>query len=183
MWRTAKLTLALSVPLAGFAALLAVLGVGLEKDPTVLPSVLIAQPLPAFSLPDLRSETDRVTERDLVGEVALVNVWGTWCPSCRDEQPLLMRLAADGVVIHGLNYKDERAAARRWLAAYGNPFREIVEDADGQLTLDLGVYGAPETYLLDDDGVIRYRHVGVLDERTWRDEFVPRIAALTKGTP
>lgn len=181
MSRARKLTLLLSIPLLGFAALLFFLSQGLGNDPRLLPSALIDRPLPEFSLPDLQAPRRTMTGADLKGEIALLNVWATWCPSCYDEHDQLLALAANGVPIFGLNYKDERQAALDWLNRLGNPYRRIVEDADGQLGLDLGVYGAPETYLLDASGVVRYRHVGVVTEAVWNEDFLPRIELLRAG--
>ncbi|MGF1525993.1 MAG: DsbE family thiol:disulfide interchange protein [Candidatus Competibacterales bacterium] len=163
-----------------FVGLLAVLGLGLSNDPSRLPSVLLDRPLPAFELPRLQTPEVLVTAGDLEGEVALLNVWATWCPPCRTEHPYLLQLARRGVPIVGVNYKDQRDAALTWLVQLGNPYRFNIEDAAGQLGIDLGVYGAPETFLLDASGVIRYRHAGVLDPEVWQREFVPRIAQLTE---
>ena len=176
MSRKLKVTLLLSVPLVVFGGLLLLLGQGLNNDPRLLPSALIDRPMPAFALPSLMEPARTLTPADLTGEVALVNVWGTWCPSCYQEHPVLMKLAEDGVPIYGLNYKDERPKAIKWLADLGNPYRLNVVDEEGTLGIDLGVYGAPETYLLDERGFIRYRHVGVITEAIWKDVFVPRIA-------
>ncbi len=182
MSRARRLTFLLSIPLLGFAALLFFLTKGLGNDPRLLPSALIDRPLPDFSLPDLQAPARALTVADLKGEIALLNVWATWCPSCYDEHHQLLELAADGVPIFGLNYKDERQAALEWLSRLGNPYQRIVEDAQGQLGLDLGVYGAPETYLLDASGVVRYRHVGVVTGDVWNEQFLPRIELLrTEG--
>jgi cytochrome c biogenesis protein CcmG/thiol:disulfide interchange protein DsbE len=127
---------------------------------------LIDKPLPPFNLPTL-GEGDRLSADDIAGEPLLLNVWATWCISCRVEHPYLQRLAAAGVVIYGINYKDDPVAARSWLKDLGDPYRANIVDAQGSLGLDLGVYGAPETYFIDAAGVVRYRHVGVIDERVW----------------
>ncbi|MFT4874729.1 DsbE family thiol:disulfide interchange protein [Congregibacter sp.] len=158
--------LKLFVPLGLFVLLAILLFRGLSLDPQGLPSALIDKPLPVFSLPALRTE-QTLSNADLVGEPALLNVWATWCISCRVEHPYLQRLADTGVRIYGLNYKDDAVAARSWLDNLGDPYQASVVDADGALGLDLGVYGAPETYFIDANGVIRYRHVGVIDERIW----------------
>lgn len=149
-----------------------------DYDPQALPAARLDQPLPAFSLPDLRSGAI-IDDAAWRGEVALVNVWATWCPSCHYEHPYLMQLAADGVVIHGVDYKDRTAEARTWLEQKGDPYRSVVEDRDGRLGLDLGVTGAPETYLIDRQGVIRFRYQGPLDERVWAEHFAPLMAQLT----
>lgn len=173
-----RLTLILSIPLVGFIALVLLLGSGLGNDPRLLPSVLIDRPLPDFSLPALKDPGRVLTAADLKGEIALVNVWGTWCPSCYDEHPVLLKLAESGVTIYGLNYKDESPKAIQWLADLGDPYKLNVVDEKGSLALDMGVYGAPETYLLDERGVIRYRHVGVVTEQIWEEVFAPRIELI-----
>jgi len=145
---------------------------GLELDPREMPSALIDRPLPEFTLPSLGSDT-LVNRAAVIGEVALFNVWATWCVSCRVEHPYLNQLTQQGVPIYGVNYKDEDQDALRWLQELGNPYRLNIVYADGSLGLDLVVYGAPETYLVDAGGVIRYRHVGVVDERVWRDILQP----------
>lgn len=173
-----KLSLLLLLPLGGFVILLWFLWQGLGNDPTLLPSALVNRSLPAFRAPTLEDPQRMVTPEDLKGEVALLNVWATWCPSCQAEHETLRALAEQGVVIYGVNYKDERDKALYWLQALGNPYRLTINDAAGQLGIDLGVYGAPETFLLDKQGVIRYRHVGVLDERVWQEDFLPRMQRI-----
>lgn len=163
--------LLLLVPLGLFLLVAAFLWRGLFRDPTTLPSALIGKPLPAFALPALDSERT-LTERDFQGP-ALVNLWGSWCAACRDEHPVLDRLAVQGVTLYGIDYKDDSAAARQWLARLGNPYRLSVRDEQGRLGLDLGVYGAPETFVIDRHGVIRHKVVGVLSERLWREQLAP----------
>jgi cytochrome c biogenesis protein CcmG/thiol:disulfide interchange protein DsbE len=170
------------LPLFGFLALLWLLWRGLSNDPSLLPSVLIDQPLPAFAAGTLHDPQRRVTPADLQGQISLLNVWATWCPTCAAEHATLKALADRGVVIYGVNYKDDPAAARRWLQALGDPYRFNINDESGRIGIDLGVYGAPETFLLDAQGVIRYRHVGALDETVWQEQFIPRIRLL-EGTP
>ena len=170
----------LFIPLFLFVALALFLFRGLQLDPTELPSALIDRPLPAFELPALGM--DRLLKReDVVGEVALFNVWATWCVSCRVEHPYLHKLAEQGVPIYGVNYKDDDADAMKWLAELGDPYRLNIVDAQGSLGLDLGVSGAPETYLVDAQGVIRYRHVGVVDDRVWRELLEPLYTGLKSG--
>ena len=170
--------LKLFLPLFIFAVLALFLYRGLHLDPKELPSALIDRPLPEFALPALGG-SPMLAREDLVGQVSLLNVWATWCVSCRVEHPYLQRLADQGVVIYGLNYKDEDAAAIRWLQDLGNPYALNIADREGTLGLDLGVYGAPETYVLDARGIIRFRHVGVVDERVWRDVLAPIVNELT----
>ena len=171
--------LALFVPLALFIGLSLVLLLGLDKDPTELPSALVGEPFPAFNLPSLDDEQSTFTEQDLKGDVLLVNVWATWCFACRIEHPMLNELSQQGVKIVGLNYKDQRAGAKAWLVERGNPYQFNIFDAQGSLGIDLGVYGAPETYLVDAEGIIRHRRVGVVDERVWNAEFRALYEQLT----
>ena len=169
--------LKLFIPLILFGVMALFLFRGLGLDPRELPSALIDRPLPEFSLPSLGGDR-MLTRADIAGQVALVNVWATWCSSCRVEHPYLQQLADQGVTIFGVNYKDEAAAARRWLDQLGDPYQLNIVDKQGTLGLDLGVYGAPETYLVDAGGVIRYRHVGVVDDRVWRSILQPLYAEL-----
>ena len=178
----AKRTLLLAVPLAGFLILLAVLFGGLSNDPSLLPSVLVNQPLPSFQATLVDQPERQVSQTDLIadqnGEIGLLNIWATWCPTCRAEHEFLNGLKSEGVAIYGVNYKDERELALRWLAELGNPYRLNIDDSEGQIGIDLGVYGAPETFLLDPKGIIRYRHVGALDTQVWQQEFIPRIQQI-----
>ena len=125
--------------------------------------------------------SETITRADVTGEVALFNVWATWCISCRVEHPYLQRLSDEGVSIVGVNYKDREAAALTWLKDFEDPYQFSIFDEQGTLGLDLGVYGAPETYFVDGQGVIRYRHVGVIDERIWRGRLEPIYRALSEG--
>lgn len=162
------------LPLAGFVALAVLLASGLGRDPQALPSALVGKPVPAFSLPSLLTD-ETISDAALTGQWQLLNVWATWCPTCHVEHPFLLALAARGVPIVGLNYKDELPAAQDYLANLGNPFTQVVVDADGQLGLDLGVYGAPETFLINPAGQIVLRHAGDLNERVWQEKFQPLI--------
>ncbi|PVZ13639.1 MULTISPECIES: DsbE family thiol:disulfide interchange protein [unclassified Pseudomonas] len=170
----------LLVPLALFLLLAVVLYRGLYGQPEVLPSALIGKPLPAFELPAVQGGPP-VNRQALLGKPALVNVWGTWCVACREEHPVLNGLKAQGVLIYGIDYKDDNTAARRWLAEFQDPYTLNADDADGSLGLDLGVYGAPETYLIDAQGIIRYKHVGAITEQVWRDELASRYQALLEA--
>ena len=171
--------LKLFLPLILFALLAIILFRGLGLDPSEMPSALIDRPLPAFSLPAL-GEARLLSEADVTGQPALLNIWATWCPSCRVEHPYLQQLADKGVPIFGINYKDDDSAAQRWLDELGNPYRFNIADREGTLGLDMGVYGAPETYLLDARGVVRYRHVGVVDENVWQTILEPLYLKLVK---
>lgn len=163
----------LLLPLAIFLFLAVILYRGLFLDPAELPSALIGKPFPEFSLASLDDTERTLTRADLLGKPALVNVWATWCPSCRAEHPVLNKLAQSGVNIHGINYKDERAAAQKWLRELHNPYQLNIEDAKGSLGLDLGVYGAPETFFVDARGIIRHKYVGAIDEKIWREQLAP----------
>ena len=158
------------IPLAAFALLALLLFKGLSIDPTALPAARLGQPVPDFSQPELLPE-GVIGASALQPRPALVNVWATWCYSCRVEHPYLLALAAQGVPIYGLNYKDESDKARQWLSELGDPYRLNIADRDGTVGLDLGVYGAPETYVLGPDGVIVHRHVGVLDEAVFERDI------------
>ncbi|MCM0611566.1 DsbE family thiol:disulfide interchange protein [Marinobacter sediminum] len=153
-----------------------VLFAGIGKDPTKLESALIGKQVPAFNLTDLHDPDVKLDQALLKGKVQLLNVWGTWCPSCRDEHGDLMWLAREkGVSIIGLNYKDDRADALVWLDRLGDPYQATIYDPKGTLGFDLGVYGAPETFVIDARGVVRYRHVGVINEKVWEETLLPVI--------
>jgi len=168
----------LLLPLVIFLVVAGFLARGLWLDPTELPSALIGKPLPEFALKSVDEPERALTRADLIGKPVMINVWATWCPTCRDEHAMLNKLAEQGVRIYGINYKDDVEAARRWLAEYGNPYQIDVADPEGSLGLDLGVYGAPETFLIDRHGVIRYKHVGEVNERVWRDTLAAQWAQL-----
>jgi len=170
--------LKLFVPLGIFIVLAGFFWKGLSLDPSAMPSALIDKTFPEFSLPRLQDDSQVATREDLLGGVTLVNIWATWCVSCRVEHPYLNKLAESGVRIVGLNYKDDTVAAQQWLTDLGNPYQWNIVDKDGRLGVDLGVFGAPETYVLDKQGVIRYKHVGVVDQRVWDEKMLPVINAL-----
>lgn len=172
--------LKLFIPLICFLILALFLYRSLALDPQELPSALVGRSLPEFSLQQLSEVPAPVSRAEVVGSVSLFNVWATWCIACRVEHPYLHKLKEEGVIIYGINYKDDRAEALTWLRDRGDPYRLTIEDSLGSLGLDLGVYGAPETYLVDAGGVIRYRHVGVVDDRVWSTVLKPRIQELLK---
>lgn len=149
-----------------------------DYSPTALPSALTGRELPDFAMPIL--ESDKILARsDLLGEPFLLNVWATWCPTCHYEHPFLLDLAEAGdIALYGVNYKDDTAAARQWLAQRGNPYAATLADVEGTLGLDLGVTGAPETYLVDHLGVVRLRYQGALDDEVWQREFVPLLESI-----
>ncbi|WP_425928509.1 DsbE family thiol:disulfide interchange protein [Pseudomonas sp. NyZ201] len=165
------------VPLAVFLLVAVFLYRGLYLDPAELPSAMIGKPFPAFSLANVQGDRT-LTEADLKGKPALVNVWATWCISCKVEHPVLNKLAQQGVNIYGVNYKDDNAAALKWLAEFHNPYQMDIRDEQGALGLDLGVYGAPETFFIDAKGVIRDKYVGVIDETVWREKLAPVYQGL-----
>jgi len=160
--------LLLFIPLALFIGMGFFLWKGLYLDPREIPSALVDRPMPPFELPSLTEPERKLSAADLKGEVALVNVWATWCPTCKEEHSFLNQLAQQGITIYGINYKDEPVKATAWLQRYLNPYREVILDQEGRLGLDLGVYGAPETYVIDAQGTIRYRHVGAVDAKVWK---------------
>ncbi len=169
----------LLIPLVVFLLLVLILASGFWlKDPHYLPSELINKPFPAFELQDLH-ENRTLTTQDLGSTVSLVNVWATWCPNCLVEHPELMRIAKEeNIPLYGVNYNDDTEKAIRWLERHGNPFRFSVVDDKGTLAIDLGVYGAPETFVVDQDRVIRFRHVGPLNEEIWERELEPVVRLL-----
>ncbi|WP_028389671.1 DsbE family thiol:disulfide interchange protein [Legionella fairfieldensis] len=150
---------------------------GLSLEPQRLPSTYLGKALPQFQLP-VPGEKKLFTTDLMKGKIALLNVWASWCEACIDEQVLLMRLAREKVAIYGLNYKDNTEDALQWLKEWGNPYQAIGEDKEGKVAIDLGVYGTPETFLLDKEGIIRYKHVGILTEKDWVSNFLPRIKQL-----
>lgn len=165
------------IPLLVFAILVIFLWRGLSLEPRKLPSMQVGKLLPSFHLSALEGG-QMFTPEILKGQVALLNVWASWCEACVEEQVFLMRLARQDVPIYGLNYKDNTVNAQRWLNEWGNPYQAVGEDKDGRVAIDLGVYGAPETFLIDKKGIIRYRHIGILNEKTWKSAFLPRIKQL-----
>ncbi len=163
----------LFVPLIIFIVLAVFLLNGLERDPNAMPSALIDQPIPEFLLPVLGDENRQVDQQLFQGQPALLNVWATWCISCRVEHPFLNSLAQQGIRIVGLNYKDDVVEANKWLSDKGDPYALSIVDSTGRMGLDLGVFGAPETYVVDSSGTIRYKHVGVVDDRVWQQHLLP----------
>jgi len=168
-------------PLAIFVLLVGFLAVGLRLDPREVPSPLVGKPAPAFELPVLLQPDKRFVPADMRGKVWLLNVWASWCVSCREEHPLLMELSKKGVLpILGLNYKDKGEDALRWLAQFGDPYQLSVVDADGRIGIDYGVYGVPETYLIDAGGVIRYKQIGPITAAVLEQKILPLAMALKK---
>ena len=169
------------LPLALFVGLVVFLAIGLGRDPHEVPSPLINKPAPAFQLPQLHEPTKTFSAQEMRGKVWLLNVWASWCVSCREEHPLLLDFARSGEVpLYGLNYKDQRKDAIAWLDELGNPYLVSAADLDGRVGIDYGVYGAPETYLIDREGVIRFKHVGPLTPDVIQGKVLPLARDLNK---
>ncbi len=172
--------LRLFVPLVTFMLIGVFLFRALSINPMSIPSAMVGRALPNFELPLL--DTGDLTNHDaLVGEAILINVWATWCAACVVEHPFLMELAEAGIPIYGINYKDEVSNAKRWLLDYGNPYISNIVDYDGRLGIDLGVYGAPETFFVDANGIIRHRHVGILNQDIWASKLSMLYNGLGRG--
>lgn len=169
------------LPLGVFALLVGLLYVGLSLDPKRVPSPFIDKPAPEFEVTQLHN-ADLVFNNELFkGKVSLFNVWATWCVSCRQEHPVLVELAKTGKVdIYGLNYKDERNAAQRWLKQFGNPYVASAFDADGRVGIDWGVYGVPETFVIDKNGIVRHKHIGPVSWQDLTQDILPLIDRLNK---
>ena len=167
------------IPLALFAVMVVFLGVGLTLNPREVPSPLINKPAPPFVLPQLHLPDKSFAQKDMLGKVWMLNVWASWCVACREEHPNLVELARTGAVpIYGLNYKDERADGIAWLARFGNPYQVSAYDRDGRIGIDYGVYGVPETYVIDKAGVIRYKRIGAVTPEIVRDKILPLLKEL-----
>lgn len=169
----------MALPLAVFASLVLVLGLGLRHDPRELPSPLVGRPAPAFRVPTLVGKTPQLALEDLRGQVWMLNVWASWCTACRIEHPTLLDFAGTGALpVYGLNYKDKTPEALRWLVDQGDPYEASLSDPDGRLGLEFGVYGVPETFIIDREGVVRFKHVGPLTPQVLQDEVMPLVRRL-----
>ena len=169
------------IPLFLFLVLVIFLAIGLNRDPREVPSPLINKAAPAFNLPQLKEPAKSFSAVDMRGKVWLLNVWASWCVTCRDEHPLLLEYVKQGVVpIYGLNYKDERADALAWLNELGDPYVLSAADVDGRVGIDYGVYGAPETYLIDQSGTIRFKQIGPVTPDVWTKTIVPLSQELNR---
>jgi len=167
------------VPLAVFVLMVGLLAYGLRLDPKKVPSPLIDKPAPAFSLTMLEDPTRKLSTADLAGQVWVLNVWASWCVSCRAEHEIITELANQNLVtVVGLNYKDESADATRWLDKYGNPYAVSVVDGDGRVGIDWGVYGVPETFVIGADGLIKYKHIGPVTRESLHQKVLPVIREL-----
>ena len=169
------------LPLAGFLVLVGFLAFGLKLDPREVPSPLIDKPAPAFSLPLLDAPDRRLSTQDMRGKVWILNVWASWCVACRIEHPVLVEFSKTGAVpIYGLNYKDKREDAMGWLSKFGNPYTRSLSDTEGLVGIDFGVYGVPETFVIDKAGVIRYKQIGPITEQAWNEKIAPLVRELQK---
>lgn len=167
------------LPLA-FIALIGLLAAGLRLDPREVPSPLIGKPAPNFELPLLHAPDKRFTQKDMLGKVWVLNVWASWCPPCLVEHPVITDMAKSGLApVIGLNYKDAREDALPWLARNGDPYQVSVYDAAGRIAIDYGVYGVPETYVIDRRGVIRYKHIGPLTPEIAQKKLQPLVKELS----
>jgi cytochrome c biogenesis protein CcmG/thiol:disulfide interchange protein DsbE len=167
------------IPLILFVVLAVFLAAGLKLNPRDIPSPFINKPAPSFSAPKLTAPTEKLSTQDLKGQVWLFNVWASWCVSCREEHPILNQLAKQkAVVIVGLNYKDEPDAAKKWLDTLGNPYNVSIMDQDGRIGIDFGVYGVPETFVIDKKGVIRDKYTGPVTLELWQQTILPLITKL-----
>ncbi len=167
------------LPLGIFVGLVILFFIGLELNPRLIPSPLIGKPAPSFSLPRLHHPGEIFQETDLQGEISLLNIWATWCPSCKQEHPVLMQIAkANKAPIYGLYYKDDPEYGVEWLKNNGNPYRANAVDKDGSVGIEWGTYGTPETFIIDEKGIIQYKHVGPISWQDWKDKLLPKIQSL-----
>lgn len=174
----------LTLPLLVFIVIGVVLWRGLSLHPEKVPSPLINKPAPKFQLPLLLYPDKVTSNKDFVGRITLLNVWASWCYACAQEHDLLLELAKNEyIALYGLNYKDDSVAAKKWLNDYGNPYQIIAVDKAGHVAIDFGVYGSPETFVIDKKGVVRYKHIGPLTPDSWKQNFIPLIEQLRKENP
>ena len=169
------------IPLVIFLGLAVMLGLGLQRDPRALESALIEQPVPAFDLPvlDAKEHGQRLTSQSLRGQVWILNVWASWCGPCRQELPILEKMSKqDKVAVYGLNYKDEPQKAQALLRVAGNPYVLSAVDASGRVGMDFGIHAVPETFVIDAQGRVRYRHLGPVTPEVWRDLLMPVVRRL-----
>jgi cytochrome c biogenesis protein CcmG, thiol:disulfide interchange protein DsbE len=169
------------IPLALFLVLVVFLAIGLTRNPNELPSALIDKPAPTFRLPQLKQPDKTFSAEDMRGRVWMLNVWASWCVACRDEHPYLFEYQKSGAVpIYGLNYKDRREDALGWLGELGDPYLLSAVDLDGRVAIDYGVYGAPESYIIDKSGTIRLKHVGPVMPDVWEKKILPLVQELNR---
>lgn len=176
--------LAFLLPVGVFVIVAIFFAYGLTMDPSRIPSVLIGRAVPEFSLAPVSGRTLGLSSEDLKGDVSLLNVFASWCAECRREHPLLMRLREDNIVaVHGLNYKDKPADARGWLDGLGDPYTRTGADLDGRVAIEFGVYGVPETFVIDREGRIAYKHIGALDPEVLENKILPLVRTLREAVP
>lgn len=176
-----KINFKFLIPLGIFILLVCFFWAGLKLDPKQLPSALLNKPLPEFVLPDIHDQTKKLTHQNFLHHVSLLNIWASWCLSCQAEQPFLMDLArADSVALYGIDYKDDLTDSCDWLKRHGNPYQLVGFDQNGSASIDLGVYGTPETFLIDQQGIIRYKVIGVITPEIWHKKLLPLIAQLKR---
>ena len=169
------------LPLIGFLALVALLAYGLTQDPKKIPSPLTGKAAPHFELPTVLQPGQKISNKDFHGQIALFNVWASWCSACRDEHPILVEYAKQHkTTIYGLNYKDQRSDALRWLEVFGNPYIASAYDVVGNTGIDWSVYGVPETFMIDKKGIIRYKQIGPITRKILYEEIIPLIKKLEK---
>ena len=169
------------IPLGIFVVLVVFLAIGLTRDPHEIPSPLIGKAAPMFNAPLLQTPEQQFSAKDMLGQVWLLNTWASWCVACRQEHPILMEFAKTRTLpIIGLDYKDKDSEGLKWLARFGNPYDQAITDKDGRIGIDFGVYGVPESFLIDKAGVIRYKQIGPVTEEALRDKIVPLIRELQK---
>jgi len=169
------------IPLALFLVLVVFLAIGLTRNPNELPSALIDKPAPTFRLPQLKQPDKTFSAEDMRGKVWMLNVWASWCVACRDEHPYMFEYQKSGAVpIYGLNYKDRPEDALGWLSELGDPYLLSAVDLDGRVAIDYGVYGAPETYIIDKKGTIRLKHVGPVMPDVWEKKILPMVQELNR---
>jgi cytochrome c biogenesis protein CcmG, thiol:disulfide interchange protein DsbE len=171
-----------AVPLIGFAFIALAFAIGLTLNPREIPSVLIGEPVPDFTLPPVQGRTLGLSDKDLKGEISLVNVFASWCTACRQEHPLLMNLGRQNIVpVHGLNYKDKPDDAQKWLDDLGDPYTRTGADIDGRVAIDWGVYGVPETFIIDKEGKIAYKQIGAINQKILDEKILPLVKRLQGG--
>jgi len=167
------------LPLAVFFSLVAFLAAGLKLDPKEVPSPLIGKPAPTFSLTRLDNPSETIRQADMIGKVWMLNVWASWCVACREEHPLLVEFSKQKILpVYGLNYKDGRPDGLQWLAKFGNPYDASLFDSDGRVGIDWGVYGVPETFIMDRQGIVRFKHIGPLSPDVIRTKIEPLVRQL-----
>ncbi len=167
------------LPLIAFFVLVGFFVIGLQKDPSLIPSPLIGKPVPAFTTTQLLDTDKSFSQADLKGEVSLLNFWATWCPTCRAEHDVFMEIARNKLVpIYGIDYKDKPEDAKQWLAQLGDPYKTVAVDPKGEIGINWGLYGTPETFVIDQQGIIRYKHVGPVSWQVWKEDLEPIVNEL-----